>query len=63
MHTSSTWYGSSRNREGKRLRVPELPEGQPQDNLGGPASGSGIKRPATDPPEDPRLEPDPSGTQ
>ena len=49
--------------KGKKLRVPELPEVQSQDNPGGPAPGSGIKRPAPDPPEDPRLEPDPSGTQ
>ena len=49
--------------KGKKLLVPELPEVQPQDNPGGPASGSGIKRPAPDPPEDPRLEPDPSSTQ
>ena len=49
--------------KGKKLRVPELPEVQPQDNPGGPASGSGINRPAPDPPEDPRLEPDPSETQ
>ena len=49
--------------KGKKLRVPELPEVQPQDKSGGPASGSGIKRPAPDPPEDPRLEPDPSETQ
>ena len=47
----------------KKLRASELPEVQTQDNLGGPASGSGIKRPAPDPPEDPRLEPDPSETQ
>ena len=40
-----------------------MPEVQPLDNPGGPASGSGIKRPAPDPPEDPRLETDPSGTQ
>ena len=101
MHTTSTWYGSSRysthrrvqigmvqrlqeteygrkriqiaekrereakeeTEKGKKLRVPELPEVQPQANPGGPASGSGIKRPAQDPPEDPRLEPDPSETQ
>ena len=49
--------------KGKKLRVPELSEVHPQDSPGGPASGSGIKRPAPDPPEDPRLEPDPSGTQ
>ena len=49
--------------KGKKLQVPELSEVHPQDNPGGPASGSGIKRPTLDPPEDPRLEPDPSGTQ
>ena len=102
MHTTSTWYGSSRyfthrrvqiedgfsvykklsmveresrlqrsenvrqkkkQRKEKKLRRSQTlePEVQPQDNPGGPASG--IKRPALDPPEDPRLEPDPSGTQ
>ena len=49
--------------KGKKLRVSELPQVQPPDNPGGFASGSGIKRPAPDPPEDPRLEPDPSGAQ
>ena len=49
--------------KGKKLRAPELSEVHSQDNPGGPASGSGIKRPAPDPPEDPRLEPDPSGSQ
>ena len=52
-----------KQRKGRNFGFSELPEVQPQDNPGGPASGSGIKRPAPDPPEDPRLEPDPSGTQ
>ena len=47
----------------KKLKVTLEPEVQPQDNPGGPASSSGIKRPAQDPPEDPRLEPDISETQ
>ena len=49
--------------KGKKLKATLEPEVHPQDNPGGPASGSGIKRPAPDPPEDPRLEPDPSGTE
>ena len=54
-----------KQRKGKKLRRFQNlePEVQPQDNPGGPASGSGIKRPAPDPPDDPRLAPDPSGTQ
>ena len=49
--------------KGKKLKATLEPEVHPQDNPGGPASGSGIKRPAPDPPEDPRVEPDPSETQ
>ena len=49
--------------KGKKLKATLEPEVHPQDKPGGLASGSGIKRPAPDPPEDPRLEPDPSETQ
>ena len=45
--------------KGKKLRGTELPDIQPQENPGGPASGSGKKRLAEDPPEDPRMEPAP----
>ena len=52
-----------KKQKGEETEVTLEPEVLPQDNPGGPASGSGIKRPAPDPPEDPRLVPDPSSTQ
>ena len=45
------------------MRATELPDIQPGENPGGPASGFGKKRPAEDPPEDPRLEQAPSEFQ